>query len=265
MFGEPAPHLELPRYPWQRQRLHHEPPELRQHIYGTRDSYAMLGDPDFNNRLVWELQVSEQTLPWIADHVVDGSLHPSRCGISGCRTQCHVRAHGSGFGGSRGRPVPRAGGCRSRRRRGHAYRSRCAQSPHHDPLSPGHQHGLDRQRRPGGWSRERIWPRSVPSRIPGTWSRSTPEDFYETMTAHGVAFGPHFRRVTALRMNSRAGRCHGERTVGAGRGDAFRTSLRHRCRVANRRGAHRAGCRPQPWHPGPGRRRRGPRFRPAAR
>jgi acyl transferase domain-containing protein/NADPH:quinone reductase-like Zn-dependent oxidoreductase len=201
LFGEPAPHLELPRYPWQRQRLHHEPPELRQYIYGTRDSYAMLGDPDFNNRLVWELQVSEQTLPWIADHVVDG-----RCILPGAAyldaalsaTSVHTGAASAAAEDLRflapvvvdpvdGAVMRTEVDVPSRRI---TIRSRPATST--------------------------VWTVNATGRlVEGTYLATKcsvpdtrdmveidPEDFYETMTAHGVAFGPHFRRVTALRMNS---------------------------------------------------------------
>ena len=60
------------RYPWQRQRLHQEVPEQHQFMFGTPNSYSMLGDADFNVRSGWELRVSGQALPWLGDHVVDG-------------------------------------------------------------------------------------------------------------------------------------------------------------------------------------------------
>ena len=33
----------------------------------------MLGDPDLTSGSAWELDVSAESLPWLADHVVDGS------------------------------------------------------------------------------------------------------------------------------------------------------------------------------------------------
>lgn len=72
-FTKPAGHLALPRYPWQRQRLHQELPEHTQAKYGSREGYSMLGDPDLYDRLAWQLKVSGQTLPWLADHVVNGA------------------------------------------------------------------------------------------------------------------------------------------------------------------------------------------------
>lgn len=73
IFAKPAGHLALPRYPWQRQRLHQELPEHTQAKYGSREGYSMLGDPDLYDRLAWQLKVSGQTLPWLADHVVNGA------------------------------------------------------------------------------------------------------------------------------------------------------------------------------------------------
>ncbi|OOK81645.1 acyl transferase domain protein [Mycobacterium kansasii] len=45
-----TPYFELPRYPWQRQRLRDELPEFVQMKYGTHDSYSMLGDPTLTTR-----------------------------------------------------------------------------------------------------------------------------------------------------------------------------------------------------------------------
>lgn len=73
MFTQPAPHLDLPRYPWQRQYLHDQLPEHRQFMFGTPGAYSMLGDPDLTSHSAWELDMSTQTLPWLTDHVVDGS------------------------------------------------------------------------------------------------------------------------------------------------------------------------------------------------
>ncbi|SOJ53931.1 Mycocerosic acid synthase [Mycobacterium simulans] len=73
LFTKPAAHYHLPHYPWQRQLLHQELPEHVQAKYGTPDGYSMLGDPDLYDRLAWELRVSGQSLPWLADHVVNGA------------------------------------------------------------------------------------------------------------------------------------------------------------------------------------------------
>ncbi|OXR41482.1 Phthiocerol synthesis polyketide synthase type I PpsC [Nocardia cerradoensis] len=71
--GRPAtPHLPLPRYPWQRTRLHSALPLFEQARLGTPGGYAMLGDPDVEGRPEWLLQVGTELLPWLSDHVVNG-------------------------------------------------------------------------------------------------------------------------------------------------------------------------------------------------
>ncbi|WP_054811970.1 type I polyketide synthase [Nocardia arizonensis] len=69
----PTPHVPLPRYPWQRTRLHAPLPLFEQARLGTPDSYAMLGDPDGEGRSEWLLQVGTETLPWLVDHVIGGA------------------------------------------------------------------------------------------------------------------------------------------------------------------------------------------------
>jgi acyl transferase domain-containing protein len=70
---EPAtPHVPLPRYPWQRTRLHSALPLFEQARLGSPGTYAMLGDPDVEGRPDWLLQVGTELLPWLADHVVNG-------------------------------------------------------------------------------------------------------------------------------------------------------------------------------------------------
>ncbi|AHH19543.1 polyketide synthase [Nocardia nova SH22a] len=67
-----TPHLTLPRYPWQRTRLHSALPLFEQARLGTPGGYAMLGDPDVEGRPEWLLQVGTELLPWLSDHVVNG-------------------------------------------------------------------------------------------------------------------------------------------------------------------------------------------------
>lgn len=70
--GPVTAHVPLPRYPWQRTRLHSTLPLFEQARLGTPDSYAMLGDPDVEGRSDWLLQVGSELLPWLGDHVVNG-------------------------------------------------------------------------------------------------------------------------------------------------------------------------------------------------
>ncbi|GAA5057426.1 type I polyketide synthase [Nocardia callitridis] len=65
-------HVPLPRYPWQRTRLHSPLPMFEQARLGTPGGYAMLGDPDIEGRPDWLLQVGTELLPWLVDHVVNG-------------------------------------------------------------------------------------------------------------------------------------------------------------------------------------------------
>ncbi len=202
MFGEPAPHFALPRYPWQRQRLHHEPPEMQQYMYGRPSSYAMLGDPDFNNAYCWELQVSGQTLPWLADHVVEG-----RCMLPGAAyldaalsaTSLHTGATSVAAEDLRFLAplvVDPADGTALRTELDVASRRITIRS------------------RP---ATSTVWTVHATGRlVEGTYVATKcsipdtrgmieiePAEFYEDMAGHGVAFGPYFRRVTAMRMNSR--------------------------------------------------------------
>lgn len=67
-----TPHVPLPRYPWQRTRLHSPLPMFEQARLGTPGGYTMLGDPDIEGRPDWLLQVGTELLPWLVDHVVNG-------------------------------------------------------------------------------------------------------------------------------------------------------------------------------------------------
>ncbi|BCK56712.1 type I polyketide synthase [Nocardia wallacei] len=67
-----TPHVPVPRYPWQRTRLHAPLPLFEQARLGSPGTYAMLGDPDVEGRQNWLLQVGSELLPWLDDHVVNG-------------------------------------------------------------------------------------------------------------------------------------------------------------------------------------------------
>src|SRR5690606_33368330 len=68
-----TPHIDLPRYPWQRTVLHNELPGLTQRKYGTPGGYPMLGDPDLMDPATWTVELSLAALPWLDDHVVGGA------------------------------------------------------------------------------------------------------------------------------------------------------------------------------------------------
>ncbi|WP_280505957.1 SDR family NAD(P)-dependent oxidoreductase, partial [Nocardia farcinica] len=69
----PAPHHPLPRYPWQRRHLRSDLPEFSQQRHGTPGVPAMLGDPDLDAEHRWTLPLAVSTLPWLDEHLVDGS------------------------------------------------------------------------------------------------------------------------------------------------------------------------------------------------
>ncbi|WP_194819700.1 type I polyketide synthase [Nocardia sp. XZ_19_385] len=73
LFPVTSPHQELPRYPWQRTRLRSDIPVFSQHRYGSSEIPAMLGDPDLEQPRRWTVDIAVGTLPWIEDHVVDGT------------------------------------------------------------------------------------------------------------------------------------------------------------------------------------------------
>ncbi|MEE6177835.1 SDR family NAD(P)-dependent oxidoreductase [Mycobacterium sp. 050134] len=68
----PTPHLALPRYPWQRQRLWVEPEVIRRHRLGSPDAYPLLGARTASAVDEWQFELSVERLPWLNDHVVDG-------------------------------------------------------------------------------------------------------------------------------------------------------------------------------------------------
>ena len=68
---DPAtPHLDLPRYPWQRRHLWTMEPETTLDRLGTPGGFAMLGDHTASTTPEWEVQLSVSNLPWLRDHVV---------------------------------------------------------------------------------------------------------------------------------------------------------------------------------------------------
>ncbi|WP_228803873.1 type I polyketide synthase [Nocardia higoensis] len=69
-----TPHLDLPRYPWQRTVLRADLPVFVQRRHGTPGGYPMLGDPDLGEpTTAWTVRLSVGAMPWLADHVVGGT------------------------------------------------------------------------------------------------------------------------------------------------------------------------------------------------
>lgn len=67
-----TPHLNLPSYPWQRQRLWIEPEIIRRHRLGSPDELPLLGARTSSAVDEWQFELSVERLPWLNDHVVDG-------------------------------------------------------------------------------------------------------------------------------------------------------------------------------------------------
>ncbi|GAB0105442.1 type I polyketide synthase [Nocardia sp. JMUB6875] len=69
-----VPHRELPSYPWQRRLLWTEDPATERDRQGATTGYAMLGERTEASASEWEVALSVSNLPWLFDHVVDGSV-----------------------------------------------------------------------------------------------------------------------------------------------------------------------------------------------
>ena len=69
--GAISPHVDLPAYPWQRQRVWHEEPSTLLDKFGVDNDFAMLGDPLAGPVPGWQVELAIARLPWLFDHVVD--------------------------------------------------------------------------------------------------------------------------------------------------------------------------------------------------
>ncbi|MFX0575234.1 type I polyketide synthase [Nocardia nepalensis] len=67
-------HEDLPRYPWQRRTLWTEDAATERDRTGAVDGYAMLGQRTAASAPEWEVELSVANLPWLRDHVVDGAV-----------------------------------------------------------------------------------------------------------------------------------------------------------------------------------------------
>lgn len=66
-----APHLDLPRYPWQKTYLRSEDPVTMLDRFGLSESFAMLRDPIGTGAdTEWEVRLAAANLPWLPHHVV---------------------------------------------------------------------------------------------------------------------------------------------------------------------------------------------------
>ncbi|WP_063048631.1 type I polyketide synthase [Nocardia arthritidis] len=95
----PAAHLDLPRYPWQRRTLWTEDPAIEADRVGAVDGYVMLGQRTAASAPEWEVELSVAALPWLPDHVVDGSIVlPGAAYLDAALSAVAVRTGRTSFG-----------------------------------------------------------------------------------------------------------------------------------------------------------------------
>lgn len=198
-----TPHLPLPRYPWQRIRLHSPLPLFEQMRLGTPGGYAMLGDPDPESRPGWLLQVASEMLPWLADHVVAGSrILPGAAYIDAA-----LSAASSRLGGTRaaleqvrfvaplimaGPDVPLLETSVEDSSGRFLIRSRAATGSVWTVNATG-------RLLTGSYEATKVEPPQLDSGV-----EFDPELFYAALAARGLRYGPAFRRVTAVRATADA-------------------------------------------------------------
>lgn len=66
-------HVDLPRYPWQRQRHWAESAALAKWRLGTCE-HPLLGERTDDPGPTWESTLTETQLPWLSDHKIDGAI-----------------------------------------------------------------------------------------------------------------------------------------------------------------------------------------------
>jgi acyl transferase domain-containing protein/NADPH:quinone reductase-like Zn-dependent oxidoreductase/acyl carrier protein len=69
-----APHVNLPRYPWQHKTFRAESRQATLERTGGSDNRPLLGARSDAHAMAWSAELSDTRLPWLADHVVDGMV-----------------------------------------------------------------------------------------------------------------------------------------------------------------------------------------------
>ncbi|TQM33307.1 type I polyketide synthase [Nocardia bhagyanarayanae] len=212
-----TPHLPLPRYPWQRTRLHSPLPIFEQMKKGSPGGYAMLGDPDLEGRPGWLLQVGTETLPWLADHVVGGARI-----LPGAAYLDAALSAAAGRMGDRRVALEQV-----------RFVAPLVMSAPDVPmleLSVEDSSGrfLIRSRNATG----SVWTVNAMGRLlTGSYEPTKvalpeldsevefePETFYAALAARGLQYGPSFRRVTAVRASTDAVVATVDASIGIGSG-----------------------------------------------
>ncbi|WP_327139777.1 type I polyketide synthase [Nocardia sp. NBC_01327] len=199
----PTPHLPLPRYPWQRTRLHSALPLFEQMRMGTPGGHVMLGDPDLEGRPGWLLQIGSENLPWVADHVVAGTrILPGAAYLDAA-----LSAAASRQGGTRvaldnvrfvaplimaGPDVPLLETSIEDSSGRFLIRSRSATGSVWTVNATG-------RLLTGSYESSKIEPPHIDSEV-----ELDPELFYAALAARGLQYGPAFRRVTSVRASADA-------------------------------------------------------------
>ncbi|MFR9750952.1 type I polyketide synthase [Nocardia sp. 004] len=203
LFAElpsPTPHLDLPVYPWQKTHLRNEIPIDRLLRYGTPEGYVMLGDKDLEGSQSWQLELSTQALPWLADHVINGTqILPAAGYLDAVLSLVLLRTESTQAGMEDVRfvsplliedgriPLMRLDLEESTRR--FTIRSRSLA----DSAWTVHATGRLVE---GSFD-------EVKGEIPSTASLGeiTADDYYALLAASGLEYGPAFRRITEIRVS----------------------------------------------------------------
>ncbi|MFR9754069.1 SDR family NAD(P)-dependent oxidoreductase, partial [Nocardia sp. 004] len=193
----PTPHLDLPTYPWQKTHLRTEYSLERIRRHGTPDSYATLGDQDPDDSLRWQIELSTAALPWLADHVVGGTrLLPGAGYLDAALSAALTHTESTQAGVADVRfvaPLAIEDGQMPLMRLELEKATRCF---------------TIRSRELNG----SVWTVNATGRlIEGTYDQIkaeipptdtmteiAPDDFYTTLAAAGLEYGPTFQRVTSI-------------------------------------------------------------------
>ncbi|MEV6321163.1 SDR family NAD(P)-dependent oxidoreductase [Nocardia sp. NPDC051787] len=197
----PAPHLDLPRYPWQRRTLWTEDPAIEADRVGATDGYVMLGQRTAASAPEWQVELSVAALPWLPDHVVDGSVVlPGAAYLDAALSAVAVRTGRTAFGlesvefvaplviGQHDVPVLRLTVEETTRR--FTLRSRAATGTTWTVNAHGRLIEAD------------VDARTIDLTAPVGAVDVAAETLYDGLAAHGLAYGPSFRLITGAQVGA---------------------------------------------------------------
>ncbi|MFE7745215.1 SDR family NAD(P)-dependent oxidoreductase [Nocardia sp. NPDC057455] len=197
----PAAHLDLPRYPWQRRTLWSEDPAIEADRMGAVDGYIMLGQRTAASAPEWEVELSVAALPWLPDHVVDGSVVlPGAAYLDAALSAVAVRTGRTAFGlesvqfvapliiGRHDVPVLRLTVEETTHR--FTLRSRAATATTWTVNAHGRLVEAD------------VDARTVDLTPAADAVQVSAATLYDGLAAHGLAYGPSFRLITGARVGA---------------------------------------------------------------